>query len=54
MQPRQEKSVGEPRPKGQKQTERSVNEKRPRRFRLVRVEERIAPRHPLTFMKCNW
>jgi hypothetical protein len=54
MEPRQEKKVPEPRPNGQKQTERSVNEQRPRRFRLVHLEERIAPSHPLTWKCRGW
>jgi hypothetical protein len=37
MEPRQEKKVPEPRPAVPKQ-------ERPRRFRLVRLEERIAPK----------
>jgi hypothetical protein len=42
MEPRQEKKVPQPRPAVPKQ-------ERPRRFRLIRLEERIAPRgntHP--------
>jgi hypothetical protein len=50
MEPRQEKKVTEPRPAAPKQ-------ERPRRFRfrLVRLEERVAPSggHPLTW-KCRW
>jgi hypothetical protein len=46
MEPRQEKKVTEPRPAVPKQ-------EKPRRFRLIRLEERIAPKHG-THKSCSF
>jgi hypothetical protein len=45
MEPRQEKKVTEPRP--------AAEQEKPRRFRLIRLEERIAPK-VATHKGCGW
>ena len=48
MEPRKEEKVTKPRAE-----EKRVEVKRPKRFRLIRLEERIAPSHA-THKTCTW